>query len=362
MAQSLFIQYVQKYFPGLVIKIVEKYNDVKRMPTYLHKRMLTPKYNISGKWEAVSINNQLVMADIVAMDSSLPLKSRPAISKYGGEIPKVGMTLYLNEKQLTDLDTLVKISPDNVQQITQALFGDLVACIGGVYERNERIFLEGLTTGVAVVETDTVGTGIRVDYKFAAANQRGVGVVWSTPATSKPVTDVQKMLDIANQNGDVITHIKMDRTAFGNLVQSAEVKSNFIFLSGVTGDGSNVPNLGEDQTRAFFKNKWGLDFEIVDRTVKYQTDKTITNLKPWADGRVVLTTGDVVGELQYSTLAEENHKIKEREYQKADNYILTSKYCADENGLKEYTSSQARVIPVINSDGIYTIDTKTVQA
>ena len=362
MAQSLFIQYVQKFFPGVVIKIVEKMNDIKRQPSYLHKRMLNPVLNVSGKWESLTINNQIVMADIIAMDSSLPLKSRPSISKAGGDIPKMGIALFLNEKQLTDLDTLVRLGGNNVTQINQALFSDLPKVIGGIYERNERIFLEGLSEGVSIVDSDNDGTGIRIDYGFAPANKRGVSVLWSTPATAKPITDIQNLVNVANTNGDTFTKVMMDRTAFGNLVQNPEVKSNFIFLSGVTGDGTNVPSLGEDQVKGFFRNKWGIDFEIVDRTVKYQLDKTIANKKPWADGRVVFTTSENVGDLQYSVLAEENHPVDGRTYTKADGYILTSKYRTSETSLREWTSAQARVIPVINADGIYTLDTKTVQA
>lgn len=362
MAQSIFIQYVQKYFPALTVKVVEKFNDSKRQPSYLHKRMLTPKLNVSGKWETLTIGNQLVMADVIAMDSSLPLKSRPAISRASGDIPKQGIALFLNEKQLTDLDTLIRMNGNNITQITQALFSDLPKCIGGIYERNERIFLQGLSEGVAVVDADNDGTGIRIDYGYSSNNKRGVSVVWSSHSTAKPVSDIQALLDAANANGDTLTKVMMDRTAFGNLVQIPEIKQHFIFLSGVTGDGTNVPNLGEEQVRAFFRNKWGLDFEIVDRTVKYQIDKTITNMKPWADGRVVFLSSDNVGDLQYSPLAEENHPVEGRTYAKADDYILTSKYCTNDPSLREWTTAQARVIPVINPDGIYTLDTKTVQA
>ena len=232
MAQSLFIQYVQKYFPALTVKVVEKFNDTKRQPTYLHKRMLTPKLNVSGKWETLTIGNQLVMADVIAMDASLPLKSRPAISKAGGDIPKLGIALFLNEKQLTELDTLVRMGGNNIAQINQALFSDLPKCIGGIYERNERIFLEGLSTGLAVVDTDNDGTGVRIDYGYKSENQRGVGVVWSTTATAKPITDIQNLLNMANTEGDTVSKVLMDRTAFGNLVQNPELKQNFIFLSG----------------------------------------------------------------------------------------------------------------------------------
>ena len=361
MAHSLFIQWVDKYFPSITVRVVEKFNDDKRQPSYLYKRMLTPTYNASGKWDTLSINNQLVMADVIAMDSSIPLKSRPAISKASGDIPKVGIELTLNERQLTDLDTLIA-QGGTQQQIVNVLFNDLPKVIGGVLERNERIFLEGLSTGVAVVDTDNEGTGIRIDYGYAAANKRGVATVWSNTAAATPVTDIQKLLDVADGNGDVITKVLMDNTALAGLVANAETKGNFAFLGGMSTTAANIPTLGKSQVVNMFREKWGVDLEIVNRTVKYQIDKTVTNLKPWADGRIVLLGSDNVGNLEYSRLAEQNHPVEGVSYQTADGYILVSKYRENRPSLREFTNAQARVVPVINADGIYTLDTKTVQA
>lgn len=325
--------------------------------------MLTPAYNASGKWDTLSINNQIVMADVIAMDSSLPVKSRPAVARASGDIPKVGMELFLNEKQLTDLDTLIA-QGGTQQQIVNVLFNDIPKVIGGVLERNERIFLEGLSTGVALVDTDNEGTGVRIDYGYAAANKRGVAVIWNTAnaATSTPVTDIQKLMDVANANGDTPVKVLMDMTALAGFTASAEAKGNFAFLGGISTSAANIPTLGQAQVQTLFRDKWGIDLEIVNRTVKYQIDKTITNLKPWADGRVVFVSNNNVGNLEYSRLAEQNHPVEGVNYQTADGYILVSKYRENRPSLREFTSSQARVVPVINADGIYTLDTKTVQA
>lgn len=361
MAQSLFIQWVDKYFPSITAKVVEKFNDEKRQPSYLYKRMLTPVNNVSGKWDTLTINNQLVMADVIAMDSSLPLKSRPAVGRASGDIPKIGMELFLNEKQLTDLDTLIA-QGGTQQQIVNVLFNDIPKVIGGVLERNERIFLEGLSTGVALVDTDNEGTGVRIDYGYASANKRGVATVWSNTANATPVTDIQKLLDVADANGDVITKVLMDNTALAGLVANAEVKGNFAFLGGMSTAAANIPTLGRAQVVNMFQDKWGIDLEIVNRTVKYQIDKTVTNLKPWADGRIVFLGSDNVGNLEHSRLAEQNHPVEGVSYETADGYILVSKYRENRPSLREFTNAQARVVPVINADGIYTLDTKTVQA
>lgn len=69
--------------------------------------MLRKKYSVTGKWEAISVMNTRISADYVAMDFSLPLKRRDSIGKTSGDIVKSGMELWLNEKQLTELDTML---------------------------------------------------------------------------------------------------------------------------------------------------------------------------------------------------------------------------------------------------------------
>jgi hypothetical protein len=59
-------------------------------------------------------------------------------------------------------------------------------------------------------------------------------------------------------------------------------------------------------------------------------------------------------------LAEETHQSKSVDYQKVDDFILVSKYHKNDP-IREFTSSQALALPVINNvDSIYILDTKEV--
>lgn len=360
MEQSLFIQWVKKYFPGIVVRVTNTLNDSTNQPVYLHRTMLKEEFSVTGKWESISVANSLVMADVVAMDSTLPLKKRDTISKASGDIPKMGMTLKLNERQLTDLDTLIA-QGGTEPQIIAKLFADTPKAVGGVYERNEAIFLEGLSTGVTVVDdTETVGTGIRLDYGYVSANTFGVSVLWSNPSTATPVDDIDRALEKARLDGNTPTVIMMDKYAFNNAVKTTQVKEQFAFSLGYTGDKLQSPN--STQFTTFLSDKWGLRLVIVDRSVRHERNGVQTAVKPWAEGAVVLLPSETVGSLIYAKLAEEAHPVAGVEYQKANNYILVSKYRKNDP-LSEYTSSQARVVPVIaNVDQIYRIDSKSVQA
>lgn len=362
MTQSNFIQYIQKFFTGIVQGIVTKINDSKNPLVYYHKRFLKKDFSVDGKWESINAANTLVAADVVAMDSSLPLKKRDSISKASGDIPKMGMELKLNEKQLTDLDTLA-LRPGTEQQLISKLFQDTPRVIGGVNERNEAIFLESLSTGLCVVDdSENVGTGIRLDYNISSDHKFAAETAaWSSAGSSKPLSDLERMQAKATENGDVITRFLMDRTAFNNFVKSDQVKAMYAFYVGFVGTASQTPSL--TQVNAALQDRYGFTIEIIDRSVRTEKNGVQTSVKPWADGAVVGITSDSLGSLVWATLAEKNHPVDGVAYETADDYILVSKFRVHSPSLSEVTRSQARVVPVLtNTDQLYLLDTKNIQA
>lgn len=68
-----------------------------------------------------------------------------------------------------------------------------------------------------------------------------------------------------------------------------------------------------------------------------------------------------LGDLVWTTLAEENRPVNGVVYQKADEFILAKKYSTTDP-LREFTAAEAMVVPVLNNvDRIYTLDTQIVQ-
>lgn len=362
MEPSLFTAWVAKYFKPLVAKVVEKINGTKTPQTYLHKTMLRKEYSPTLKWNSINVDGSTVAADVVAMDSPLPLKKRDTISKADGEIPKIGMKLALNERTMTDLDILTNNAQTQESTIVQKLFQDTAKCITGIYEQLELMFLQALSTGVTVISDATnVGLGIRVDFGYKASNKFGVAVVWG--ATGTPITDFNKVKNAASANGDTLTTVMMDDYAFNNMIKSAEFKQ---YYAGSLGIGLNtssiIPTPNVAQATQFLTGQFGWNIRLVNRTVKTERNGVKTNVKPWAEGAVVFLTTEQVGTLTWGTLAEMNHRNKAVTYEVADEMILVSKY-HKVDPLKEYTSSQALALPVINNvDEIYLLDTKTVQA
>ncbi len=366
MEQSLFIKWIDKYFKGIVVKTTETLNgkNNEQALTYMFKTMLRKEYSVTGKWDSISLLNTRVSADYVAMDSSLPLKRRDSIAKASGDIAKSGMELWLNEKQLTDIDTMIAQRVNDTDIIAK-LFQDTPKVISGIYELMEKTFLEGLSTGVAALDdADNVGTGVRLDYGYLTANKFGVSKLWDD-VTATPLTDIRAALQKAKTDGNTIAHVYMDDVTFDNFAKTTQVKEYFAFSIGFVGNSGLVPAPTLEKINAALNadNRYKFQITIVDRKVINERNGVRTVVTPWDEGKVILTTSPQVGVLAWARLAEQNHPVEGVSYQTADDYILVSKYRQNKPSLAEFTTSQARVVPVIcNVEQIYQIDSKLVGA
>lgn len=363
MNKSLYFELVQKYFPQLVLSIVERLNEkrVNQLP-YLFKERLAPTFSADGRWASVLAEYNRVAADVVALDSELPLKSRDSIETASGDIPKLGMKLYLTEKQMKDIDAMIAQGLP-INQVLNKVFNDLPRCIEGVWERVEDMFLSGLSTGVAL-STRNNGTGVRVDYKYYDANKFGVSALWADAENSTPLTDLQSTIfDKAITDQNIITDLWMDDFALRNFYKSKEVRAQFAFNSqAIAVDGNSVPVLDFDKAANVAATKWGVTLHRISRKVKTELNGVKQTHAPWQEGMVVATCDNVLGSLVWTTCAEATRPAEQVQYQTVDDYILLSKYSKNDP-LREFTSSQAMVVPIIdNVDRIYTLNTKEVQA
>ena len=358
MKESLFVKYTS-WLSAIILGVVTKINGGKTELSYLHKSMLTEELSTDLKWSTLTINSTIVAADIVAMDSPLPLKKRDAIGTANGEITKLGMKKKLTEKQLSDIDTLVAKKVEN-KVIIEKIFNDAVSCTMGIFEKMEYVFLSALSTGIALIEdTENVGTGVRIDYGYAAANKFGAATAWSDP-TAKPLDDIQRVIKEARSKGVSLKFMMMDQNTFDNMAANDQVRQYFAFSQNFV--GSSVPVPDQEQVNNMLQKRYKLTIVIVDRTVITERDGKRTVQTPWAENKVVFLETQKVGRLVYGILAEETRQSKAATYAKAGKYILLKKW-SEEEPFSEHTSSQALAIPVIDAvDSIYLLDSEEATA
>lgn len=359
MKQSLYADFVRSFFPQLVTEIVEQINNKRQTSLpYLYKDLLVPEFTMDSRWSSITAKYNRVAADVVSLDSELPLKSRDTISTAQGDIPKMGMKLYLSEKQMKEIDSMIAQSMP-IQQIVNKIFDDVTRCIEGIYDRIEDIFQSELSTGIGL-STMNNGTGVRIDMQFDDANRFGVSTSWDEIDNATALDDLTAVFDKADADGNTITDMWADDMWLRAFYKNKQVREQYAFNVGFV--GQHTPVLDFDKAAQVIATKWGVTLHRVNRKIRTELNGKKADHFAWKQGVCAFTCNAKLGALVWTNVAEVAHPAENVDYQTADDYILVSKY-HEVDPLREFTSSQAMVLPVLNNvDQIYLLDSKEVTA
>lgn len=359
MNESLYAQYVAKFFP-ILQKYLEKINGKRtERLTYLHKTMLDMEYSPDNKWESTTLNTTYVAADYVAVDSELPIKSRDRLATANGKIPKVGISRYLKESDINAINIMIAQGATQAQ-IARKLSDDAQFCRVGLDEKNEKSFLEALCNGyVAIKDEDNPKMLMRLNYGYFPDNTFG-----ATVKGEISIEDMKRVIEKADADGNTIIKICISKTTYNKLRQTKEAKELVANYKGQTFTPDSVlpTPTATVFNEAFADDNNGITFQIIDRTVMIEENGVRNSVKPWNDNRLVFICNETVGSLVYGRLAEQSNPVKNVDYQTLDTFKLISKYSLV-NPLREVTSGQAFVCPVISDvDQIYVLDISEAQA
>lgn len=361
MVQSQFVEYIRKIFPRLqnVVDTVNGKRNGEQKRTYLHKTMLRKVYSADQKWSNAAVNTTYVAADMVSMNSPLPIKSRDAIAHANGSLPKIGMKKIMFESDINAVN-IMKAQGAEWTNIANKLTSDPIACSVGIDEQNEANFLTGLSNGIVAVEDENnTGTALRINFGYLPENCFGV-------ETQNELTldDIKRVLANADNNGDTIITIAIALSTYNKLRQTQGAKELVANYRGQTFDSSTkfpVPTASLFD-EAFADDNNGVRFLKIDRSIISEKNGKRKPYKPWNPNKLIFLTTEEVGALVWGTLAEKTNPVEGVVYSTVDKYKLISRYRTTEP-FTETTSGQALVLSVIeNVDQIYSLDISEAQA
>lgn len=368
MKASFYFELVEQWFSSIKGKIEQKINGNKEAGKYLHEEVLTPEYTADLTWDSASVDDAVVAADVVALESPLPLKKRGSLGKASGTIVKTGMKKVLGETQITKLNILQKLG--KFVQLVAKLFDDAPKCALGIKERVEMMFLEAISTGFTVVgttdgdvkaagEEENTGTAVRVNFGFLKKNKYGVTIKWGQPGYT-PVSDIKRVLDVIDSKISVIWLRKESYNLLRTSQEAKELYANYRSIP-IMKD-SILPTPTKDQFNEAFKDEYDVSFRLIDREVVTEKNGKRKKVKPFDEHTLVfLPQDDNLGRVVYGELAEETNPVEGVKYEKVGEYILLSKYSKNDP-LREFTSAQALVLPVIDGvSEIYLLNTQEAQ-
>ncbi len=356
MNTSLFIEIIQKFWASITNELRNKYNGEREAKTYFYERQLRDVYSPTLKWDQLSMDRAIVAADVVALDSEKPLKSRPVLKKANGNIPKIAITRYKDEKDLVGLRSLL-FDPNSENEIARQLIAEPADAVArGVKERIEYMHLQTISTGMCVVpDAENVGTGIRVDFGLEASHKFGASkIAWGEDGAT-PISDVLRVISAAADKGYVITRIMSDRATFNQARNSAEGRE---LVAGFLGlDSLNRAASSANFIAAFADENGGVVWEVVDRAVIVEKNGKRTPVRPFAAGIVSFLTMDQVGTLQYGASIEDTFPTEGVTYSKVAPYITVMQY-SKTDPKREWTAAEGFALPVPDVDGIFLLNTQ----
>ena len=362
MALTTFKEYYDKYLKMGMAKILQRINDTPedKQPKLLYKVMLTSEQSLKDSWDSASLSASVVSADVVAMDSPLPLKSRARLARATGKIPKIGISFRKRESEIRDLLNAQAVGGAEAQIATR-LLADVDLCVKGIEVAKEVMFLQGLSTGQTLVkDEDSDGHGVRVDFGYAAEHTYTVGKRWSE-ADATPISDMQVVLDAASTTGRPEL-VMLSRKALDNIRKSAEGKQVAMRYQGgaVVANVADLPTPSRSVLVDALKDELGVDVRVVDSSFRVQTpDGKYKTIAPWEVANVVFLPSSVVGRLVWVYPVEKMRPAEDVIYTEGDHGTLVSVY-HEKNPMAEVTMGQAHAIPVIDGgDQVYLIETET---
>jgi hypothetical protein len=361
MVQSQFVEYIRKIFPRLqnVVDTVNGKRNGDNKRTYLHKSMLRKVYSADQKWSNAAVNTTYVAADMVSMNSPLPIKSRDAIAHANGSLPKIGMKKIMFESDINAVN-IMKAQGAEWTNIANKLTSDPIACSVGIDEQNEANFLTGLSNGIVAVEDENnTGTALRINFGYLPENCFGVEM-----QNELTLDDIKRVLAYADNNGDTIITICIALSTYNKLRQTQGAKELVANYRGQTFDSNTklpVPTASLFD-EAFADDNNGVAFLKIDRSIISEKNGKRKPYKPWNQNKLIFLTTEEVGALVWGTLAEKTNPVEGVVYSTVDEYKLISRYRTTEP-FTETTSGQALVLSVIeNVDQIYSLDISEAQA
>lgn len=298
-----------------------------------------------------------IAADLVSRGSSIPRKTREAISRIQGDIPKISISREKLEDEITEYDIMIAMASTNpdLKAIVEFWAEDTEFCWTGVAARAEWIALRQISLG-KVVFTNQNNAGIvteyNVDYQIPSTQKIGVTTAWGTTATAKPITkDFPEAIKKGKAIGANYKFAFMNVATLEKLVATDEViKLCASYLQNI----ANLPYAPalQDVNAMLMRrvNFNGLQIIVVDQDITIETadGKRVTG-NPFEDDVVLFSESKVLGKTHWKRPIDMN--LSNSVALKVMNgHTMIKKYSTEEP-VKEVTIGIANLFPAWNLAG-----------
>lgn len=287
--KSIFGEYAQN-----LQMIIDRRAD-RFAPTWFQKYFtFTPPTIELTYMTAVGASRIEAAASIVDRDSDAPLRGRPSLDKYSGEVPAIKQAFKLKESDIRTWLALqrMRVTGDSAKnQILDLIWGDTKKSGDAAMKKVDLMCLEAVSTGKITVSATNNPDGVIYDEidLFLPEDQRDTtDTLWSDKENATPIDDIRDVVKVLQSKGISTSKMLMSLPVFWALQSSAQLKE---YMYGV--DYKGVPT-EESINQYLVANRMPI-IEIVDESIGVEKDGRITPIKPFAENVVSFVPAGLLG-------------------------------------------------------------------
>lgn len=296
-----------------------------------------------------------IAADLIARGATIPKKTREAISRIQGDIPKLAVSREKLEDELNEYDIMIAMAANNpdLRALVEFWAEDTKFCFDGVANRVEWIALRQISLGKVTFTTANnaaVVTEYNVDYQIPSAQKIGVNTAWS--GSGKPFTkDIPTALAVGKTIGATYRFAFMNTATLAKFVAQSEV------ITACSSYMQNLASIAQEPDLATLNQALarnvkfkGLQVIEIDQDITVElADGTRTTANPFEDDVVLFSESNVLGQTYYKIPAD--MKLTGSAALKAmSGHTLIKKY-SEESPIREVTEGIANIFPAWNLAG-----------
>jgi hypothetical protein len=323
------------------------------------------KENYTLSWKTLEAQAGLrIAADLVARGASIDKKTREAIARIQGDIPKISIKRIKDEEALTEYDIMLAMtsqSPD-LKALVEFWAEDTQFCWDGVAARIEWMALTALSLGKIPVTKDnnvSVISEYEVDYQIPADQKLGTANSWANAQTAKPLDDFKAIVKAAKAKGYSLKVAWMNLDTFATLAETDQIQRAAASFAQNALNIQQTPSV-EQVNAAMAKLPYlrGLQIAVIDQdiTIELADGTRPISGNPFVDNVVTFTESKLLGNTYWQKPADVS--VQGSAALKVMNGHTLIKKFAEEEPLAEVTIGIANAFPAwTGSQRSYLLDT-----
>lgn len=341
---------------GLNEKDMQAVINTYDLKPYYYPTLFPFKENYTLTWKALETQVGLkIAADLVARGATVDKKTREAIARIQGDIPKIAVKRTKNEDELNEYDVMVAMTSQNpdLRALVQAWAEDTNFCWTAVAARLEWMALQSISLGKITLtnaNNTSILTEYDVDYQIPADQKVGFqtgSASWANSASARPFTkDFKAIVKAAKKKGISLKFAFMSLDTFATLTETEEAQKICASFAANALGIAQTPSIEQVNTAlrglSYLR---GLQIVIIDQdiTIELGDGSRPFSGNPFTENVVMFSESKVLGNTYWKRPADLN--VKGSVALKALNGHTLIKKFANEEPLEEVTMGIANAFP-----------------